>query len=151
MSYKLRLATGFTLVEVMIVVVIVSILLAVALPAYQEQVRKTKRGLAKGELLGLLTRQEQYFVNNKGYSDTLVNFGYAVAGYSINSDGERDVINAGDGIYNITMTGASSSGFTLNATPLGGQAKDVRCKTLTITSAGKKDIVGGTATADECW
>ena len=49
---------GFTLVELMIVIVIVAILLAVALPSYQNSVQKGRRADAKAALLDVANRQE---------------------------------------------------------------------------------------------
>ena len=65
MQYCSTKNRGFTLIEMMIVLVILGLLILVALPAYQQQILKTKRSLGKGELLEVLARQEQFFVNNK--------------------------------------------------------------------------------------
>ena len=61
-------ARGFTLVEILIVVTVVAILAFIALPSYQQHVIKTKRSLAKAELMEVLSRQEQFFVNNRQYA-----------------------------------------------------------------------------------
>ena len=61
----MRKNKGFTLIELMIVIVIVAVLLAVALPAYQDSVIKSNRSAGRGILLDVASRQEQYFINNK--------------------------------------------------------------------------------------
>ena len=151
MPIELTKARGFTLIELMIVVAIVSILLAVAIPGYQQQVLKTKRSLARGELLEVLARQEQYFVNNKSYALNLqTGLGYPANGYYIDTDG-NDLATAGGAIYLIQFNGApATTAFTIEAIPQGGQIKDSRCMTLSITSVGVKAETGSGDTA-ECW
>ena len=150
--YKRTKSTGgFTLIELMIVVVIVSILIGVALPAYQQQILKTKRGVARGELQTLLARQEQFFINNKQYASTLVPLGFTNP-YAIDADGEPVAATSGSRTYIISITnvtGTPPTAFTLQAAPDLGQAKD-RCGTLSITSAGAKAKTGSASDA-ECW
>lgn len=154
MSHKRKLSTGFTLIEMMIVIAVVAILVLVALPAYQDQIRKTKRTVAKSELQDLLARQEQFFVNNRQYATdlTLLGFGNDTS-YMINSDGDEVDGTASDRIYSISMlSGASATAFTLAAAPVLAQAKDTRCHTLQITSAGVKSLGGGaTGSVSDCW
>ena len=58
---------GFTLIELMIVVAIVAILAAVALPAYQDYVLRGKLAEAYGELAAMRTKLESYFLDNRTY------------------------------------------------------------------------------------
>lgn len=142
--------SGVTLIEVMIVVVIVSILLAIGLPGYQNQVRKTKRALGKGELMEVVSRQEQYFVNNKGYATNLTNLGYPGNGYYIDADG-NDLASATGSIYLIQFNGTPTvTGYTVEAVPQGIQAKDTYCGTLRLTNEGVKTETGS-GSAAECW
>jgi type IV pilus assembly protein PilE len=148
MSAAQRRQRGFTLIELMIVVAIVAILMLVAYPAYQEQVRKTKRTVAKGELQSLLARQEQFFVNNRQYTTDLTDLGFGAAtSYRIDDDGQE--VAAG-GIYLISLTGATATAFTVTAAPQGAQAEDTRCGTLSLTSAGVKGETG-TGSLTDCW
>lgn len=146
---------GFTLIEVMIVVVIVAILAAVAVPSYQESVRKTKRAEAKEALTRLAAAQERYFFTNNGYTDDLSLLG--------NPSGTSE-----NGYYNLSFTGGSSGSrvvctsgtatypcFTIQAGAASGksQFKDEKCRTFLITHTGKRsalDSKGQDSTA-ECW
>lgn len=58
---------GFTLIELMIVVAIISILGAIAYPSYQEYVRKSRRAEGRTALIELLQQQERYMTQNNTY------------------------------------------------------------------------------------
>ena len=75
-----RRQSGFTLIELMVVVIIVAVLLAVALPAYQNQIIRGKRAAAQSEMLAIANIQEQYLLSNRSYMGTteLNDTGYAL-------------------------------------------------------------------------
>jgi len=136
--------------ELMIVVVIVGILASVALPAYQQQVLKTKRSLGRAELLGVLARQEQFFVNNRGYATVLTDLGYPASPYYIDADGNDESLSASDSIYLIQLTSTAGEFDFLRAVPQLRQTRDTRCGYLQITSTGVKTAYGAGG-VDECW
>jgi type IV pilus assembly protein PilE len=70
--------SGFTLVELVIVMAIVAILAAVAFPAYQEQVRKGNRAAAQSEMMDIANRQQQFFLANRSYADSVDDLSYAL-------------------------------------------------------------------------
>lgn len=119
---------GFTLVELMIAVAVVGILAAVALPSYQDQVRKSRRSEAQAVLLNMAGRQQQFLLDTRAYASDATALGVAVPS-SVSS------------AYTITFTVANSttapSTFSLAATPSGGQIKD-KCGELTVDQAGIK-------------
>jgi type IV pilus assembly protein PilE len=126
---------GFTLVELMIVVVIAAILAAVAYPNYVDQVRKTHRASARAALSDVASRQEQYFLDNKVYADDVA----ADLGISATVD---------DGAYVLSVVAATAGCpinrcYVLQATPQGSQAPDV-CGTLAMSSNGDR-------TPPACW
>ena len=150
---KARIANGFTLVELMIVITIVAILLMVVLPTYQDHVRKAKRSIRLAELMAVLARQEQFFVMNKQYASRLDLLGYKASPYAIGADGEEVSVTSPARIYLIGITDAlpdtAPQGFSLRATPLLAQAGDTRCGALQITSLGIKSA--SESAVNECW
>ncbi len=72
---------GFTLIEMMIVVVIGAILLSIAVPSYMTSIRKSRRADAKTAALELAGREERYLTTNPaGYSVTPADLGYTAFG-----------------------------------------------------------------------
>ena len=149
---KAKLQTGFTLIELLVVIAIIALLAAVAVPSYQDSVRKSRRTVAKAELLELLGRQEQYFINNKAYATTLGALGYDVDGsdnYFVNAQGENSTSSTGT-FYRMAISGASAIAFTLQAAPINDQTKDTLCGTMSITNTSTKGKTG-TGTVAQCW
>jgi len=106
--FPMRRQQGFTLVELVIVIAIVSILAAIALPSYKDSIRKSHRSEAKGELTRLATAEEKWRVTNPSYG-TLADIGGA---------------NPSD-YYSYAVTLNTATEFKISATPLGDQVNDV--------------------------
>lgn len=68
-----RNADGFTLIELMIVVVIVGILASVALPSYRDYVIKGNRAAAQQLMLAMANKEEQYLLDNRAYTTVASN------------------------------------------------------------------------------
>lgn len=142
-------STGFSLIELMIALAMIGILTGLALPAYQQQIVKTRRALAKGELMAVVARQEQYFINHKQYASTLDLLGYAANPYAIDASGNDIGVSEEGRIYRVELETVSSGSFTVRAIPQLNQTKDKHCGTLALSSAGLKSASLGTHT--RCW
>ena len=140
---------GFTLIELVVVVCIVAILLVLTLPSYQRQLRNMRRSLGAAELLQVMMRQEQYFVDHKRYADTLTDLDFPGSPYAIDAQGNAGSALADDRIYLIELS-LHEEAYTLRAIPQLGQSADRLCGTLSLDSMGIKRAAGGSATR-ECW
>jgi type IV pilus assembly protein PilE len=120
---------GFTLLEVMIVCVIVGVLAAIVLPAYQDQMRKSRRASAQSHLMDIAAKEQAYFLDTRGsYSSSLS---------TLHITTPTDV----SAYYTITVTPAAGPPptFVANATATGSQVKDLGTGVdLTIDSTGAK-------------
>ena len=141
------------MIELLIVVAIMAIIVAVALPNYREYVIKSNRSVAKGALLELASRQEQYFLNNRSYTNSLEDLGFD-ANYYVDSEGQPLTSSAGS-IYQLTIdepdTNTGETAYTLLATPQNGQTEDARCGTFSIDERTQKTVVDATESASYCW
>lgn len=146
---KFKKLQGFSLIEVMIALLVISILAAIAYPSYQDSVRKNGRTVAKAELMKVLARQEQHFVNSKGYATDLTTLGYVANGFYLNRKGDASASST-NAVYKIELaSGASTTAFTLNAVPVGSQTADSQCSTLTLSHTGAESATGSLGAA--CW
>ena len=131
---------GFTLIELMIVVAIVAITAAIALPSYQNQMQKTRRGAAKADLIELASFMQRFYTENNRFDQDRA--GNAVALPFNTTATENGAIT----YYNLSLTAAARSSYTLSAVPAGVQASD-SCGTLTVAHTGAKTHSSG----NDCW
>jgi type IV pilus assembly protein PilE len=134
---------GFTLVEVIIVVLIISVLAAIAYPAYQNSVMQTRRNAAKACLAEASTFMERFYTTNLRYDQTIAGVAVALPPCAAGTD----VTNH----YTVALTAIGRTNYTLSATPIGLQAvRDTKCGVLGINNTGTKTKTG-TDTVDFCW
>jgi len=133
-------ASGFSLIELMIVVVIVGILLAISLPAYQGYVLRSHRADGHASLVDIAARQERFVAQNNTYTTEIS----ANTGLGLTRTTSRD------GYFDMTVAacagGTIATCYLITATANGGQANDSDCLTITYDSAGAKS-----GTTAECW
>jgi type IV pilus assembly protein PilE len=123
---------GFTLIELMVAVAIVGILAAIAIPSYQESMRKSRRADAQSALLNIANAMERYFTQNNTYCDTGTSSQGAVVaadtcGGAANDTGflpgAIDIPRGETRVhYDIFVSTAPPGGnnYTLRATPVAG-------------------------------
>lgn len=125
MGYS-KLLRGFTLIELMIVIVVVGILASIALPAYQQHVVQARRADATAELLELQSQLERWRVNNPTYA------GHGIADFANDS-------------YTFGVSGETPTGYTVSATARNSQlSRDSACSPLTLNQSGNRG-------PDGCW
>jgi type IV pilus assembly protein PilE len=135
---------GFTLIEIIIVVIIVGILATVALPAYQDSVRKGQRSDAKVGLLAAAGRMEQFILDRGTYTDDMTDLGYAT-----------DPMISDEEHYNISAAACTGGDLTtcyvLTATPRSTSplADDAGCTAFTLANTGAREAKG--TDKDACW
>ncbi|WP_415899418.1 type IV pilin protein [Neptuniibacter sp. QD48_11] len=128
-----NLQSGFSLIELMIVVAVVAILASIAYPAYQSFVEKARRGDAMASLADIRLEQEKWRANNVAYA-TAASLAYGST--------------SREGYYNITISSTGASSYTVTAAPTGVQTNDA-CGSFRITQNGP---VYGSGFADaDCW
>ena len=129
--------SGITLIELMIVVVVISILAAIAYPNYQEFSARAKRNEARAALLRLATNQERFYLNNNTFTQDLTSLGFSAT----------PTWTSETGYYNITVTAADATNFTATATYLHGGNEANKCATFTIDGRGTRTSLPET----NCW
>jgi type IV pilus assembly protein PilE len=132
----MKQANGFTLIELMIVVVIVSILAAVSTSFYGDNVTAANRTDARSVLTTVAGSLEKCKALYGTYNNANCNVTFPVA-----SD---------NAMYSVTSALAATT-FTLTATPVAGkrQVNDSDCTTFTLTNTGLKGATG--ADTSVCW
>ena len=133
---------GFTLIELMVVVAIVALLAAIAIPGYTDYVRKGRRADGQGALLSTAGALERYYSEYARYTTAV---GSATCAALVPAESPEKY-------YSLTGTApvCTDSTFLITATPQGAQVGD-KCGSLTLTHAQVKGVSGGSLAASSCW
>ena len=133
--YRIR---GFTLLEVMIAVAVVGILAAIALPAYQSQVRKANRSAAQQFMLDIATKEQQILMDMRGYVPVAQNADFPNKPSDSPPGVGLTVPSSTVGNYTFVVARDNTAApptFTITATAVGRQAVDGN---LTLNQSGAK-------------
>lgn len=128
---------GFTLIELVIAVAIVGILVVIAYPGYEEQMRKTRRAEGKAALNEVAGRLERCYTRFNAYD-------HATCAGVANMTSEN-------GYYEISASAIAASSYTLEAAPRKTQVKDTKCGTLTLSHVGVRSHSGTPPEGYACW
>ena len=112
---------GFTLIELMIVLAIAAILMTIAIPAFNEQMAKSRRSKGVSAVQQIALLQEKWRASNATYTTSLANLGAAAV--------------TDDGNYALSVPAANATGFRVLATAQGAQSGD-RCGNIGYTFDG---------------
>jgi type IV pilus assembly protein PilE len=144
---------GFTLIELMAIVVVIGILAVVALPGFLDSIRKGRRAEAVAALTQVQQAQERWRANNGSYADNdKLTPAPADGGLGISA-------TTTSGYYGLALSDVSASGYTVTATAKSGspQASDSACQKLVMRLAGgnifysSMDAGNAESTAKRCW
>jgi type IV pilus assembly protein PilE len=145
---------GFTLIELMIVVAVIGVLAALALPSFLDSVRKGRRADAVATLTQVQQAQERWRANRGSYASNDVLSTTPPDGLGIGAT----TVN---GYYDVELSGVGAAGYTVTATAKSGtlQASDSACQKLVLRLDGGNiyySSVDGGGTADtsgtkRCW
>lgn len=127
-----RNAKGFTLIELMIVVAIIGLLAAIAIPSYRDFVVRSNRADAKIALAEVANLQEKYYSQFGTYADDLADLNFPEA--------------VGDH-YTVSVNNADATTYTLSAVPNAGSGQerdDTDCPEFTLDNFGNRNPA-------QCW
>lgn len=131
---------GYTLMELLLTVSIITIVTSIALPSYRQHVTRSHRGDAMSALLRVANAQEKFYLQNNTYTDTLA---------------DLNITSTANDYYGLTIDNADVNTFSASATPKPGgpQAGDDQCATFAIDASGALSATdsGGGDNTNFCW
>lgn len=127
---------GFTLIELMIVVAVVAVLAAVAIPSYQDYIRRSQRAEARAEVLKAEGWLERFYTENNRYSNNAANNANSTFSTIFTS-----VPAGGPARYNIRLTTVTATTYLITAEAVNSMSTDA-CGNYTKTNTGALSYTG---------
>ncbi|MGH8397369.1 MAG: type IV pilin protein [Gammaproteobacteria bacterium] len=144
MDVRRKKISGFSLIELMIVVAIIAIIAAIAYPSYERSVMRSDRS----DATTALTQDAQVF--ERCYTQYFAYNNATCAAITASLAGPTQ-----NGFYTISIPAPTASSYLIKATAVAGkrQASDTDCQTFTLDNTGAKVSYagGGGTTSTECW
>ena len=128
---------GFSLIELIIVMLVIAILAAIAIPSYRSYILRSHRIDATRALHDLASRQERYYFSYNRYATTLSDLGTNASAAGI--------------YYTLDIETASHTDYTVRATAVATQTQDATCETLSLNRAGTQQSTGNINDESACW
>jgi type IV pilus assembly protein PilE len=144
-----KIQRGMTLIELVVVMMIIGVLAAVAIPSYRNYVIRSQRSDAKDAVLALATQQEKHYLQCNRY-------GTAIGAATNCAANQVQAFAASkNGWYGLFIDGGTATTYTVRATAVNGedQWQDTDCRDFIVTEAGVR-TARDAGTADntaECW
>jgi len=134
MERTMKYAKGFTLIELMIVVAIMGIIAAVAIPQYKQYVIRGNRAAAQAFMMDVANREKQYLLDARSYAID----GGTTALTQLTMAPSADV--AKNYAFTVTVPVVTTTpSFTITATPISGSAQaNANDGYLTLDDLGAK-------------
>ena len=135
MRVRLGYRRGFTLIELMIVVVVISVLASIAYPSYIKYTARSRRSDAQQLMQEISLKQGQYILDARSYTTTL-----GSAGLNINRQGWTCTTTCTNPYYTISVAmvmTATPPTYTITGTPVTGSIVETD-GTLTLDNTGAR-------------
>lgn len=144
-------AKGFTLIELMVVVLVVAVLAGLAFSSYEKQLLKSRRAEAKQILADYALREEKWRSNNAAYTSTLSDINGVSPVISGNYTIAVTFPSTGNCAGGVAKGSANSFIITAATVPGKVQEKDTSCATLVFTNDCGTTTKSSTPAGNECW
>ena len=144
-----RAMRGVTLMELMVVVTILGVLAAIAIPSYRRYLIRSQRSEAKIALLQLQTAEEKFYLQNNIFTDNIAEASPGGLGLLALSETGKYAISV---VLAADDNGNDDQRYVATAAPAvdGGQADDAECETFTIDERGTRSVTGPKG-SQFCW
>ena len=135
---------GITLFELLVVLALVGVIAAFALPTYRQHLRRIHRAEAMAALLQLQSAEESHYLRHNVYTALVIDAPPAGLGLSATSAANKYALSV--------ALAADGQSFIATATPIpgGGQDADYECLAFSIDARGRR-AASGTGSAQRCW